>query len=280
MVISEWVLSSAPRHSSRWRDEYHRAEAVWEFRKAGCFSGNGTTLLESGSWFNFDSYNSKRHYVGWAPEHQAHTMLYWKVTGCRKDGNQTRVCWCSPASDSKGYRKQQQGRGLRSLNLPRDYKWISYHPQDWGIRISWPWFSCYLHMEFRVNHVSSPQLSLSRHSDMQPLLGTAWKKAKHYCSALLQEADLAYPQLCWIADRSIIFILSPLPLHFSYPSAMPTVHAVTSPEIIVACSNMHWSTETQSKLRSFTCYWMNKKQEVQKSLKEEALSKWSAHFQS
>lgn len=175
----------APHRSSWWREEHHRAETAWEFRKAQSFGGNWTTVLESESWFNFYSNDSKWHYVGWAPEHQAHTMLYLEVKGCKKDGNQSCVCWYSPASGSKGYRKRQQGRSLKYLNLPGDYKWISYRPQDWGIRISCPWFSCYLHMEFRVNRFSSPQLPSSRHRDTQPLLGTAWKKAKHYHSTLL-----------------------------------------------------------------------------------------------
>ena len=235
VVISGWVHSSAPHHSSWWREEHHRAETVWEFRKAWSFSGTWTSFLESGSRFNFDSYDSKWHYGGWAAEHWAHTMLYLKATGCKKDGNQTRVCWCSPASGSKGYRKRQQGRGLKFLNLPGDYKLISYRPQDWGIRISWPWFSCYLHMEFRVNCFSSPQLPSSRHSDIQPLLGTVWKKAKHYYSTLLLKVGLAYHQLCQNIDRSTIFIHSTLPLHSSHPSAVPAFHAVTSLKIVMAC---------------------------------------------
>lgn len=221
----------------------------------------------------------KWHYVGWAAEHQAHTM-YLKVPSCKKDGNQIRICWCSPASGSKGYRKQQQGRGLKFLNLPGDYKWISYRPQDWGIRISCPWFSCYLHMEFRVNHFSPPQLPPSRHSDIQPLLATVWKKAKHYYSALLLKAGLAYHQLCRNIDRSTIFI----PLSFAPPLFPPTCCARGPCCHLTGDSHspllQRWSTETQSKLRPFTCYWNTNKQEAQKSFKKEALSKWSAHFQS
>lgn len=255
-VSSARLLSSAPRRSSR-----QRAETVWAFRKARSFSGNWTTLLESGSWFNCDSYDSKWHYVGWAAEHQAHTM-YLKVPSCKKDGNQVRICWCSPASGSKGYRKQQQGRGLKFLNLPGDYKWISYRPQDWGIRISCPWFSCYLHMEFRVNRFSPPQLPPSRHSDIQPLLATVWKKAKHYCWASLLKAGLAYHQLCWNIDRSIIFI----PLPFA-PSLFPSTCCARGPCCHLTGDShspllQRWSTETQSKLRPFTCYWNTNNQET------------------
>lgn len=194
-------------------------------------------------------------------------MLYLEVTGCKKDVDQNHVYWYSPACGSKGYRKRWRCRGLKYLNLPEDYKWISYHPQDWGIRISYPWSSCYLHMEFRVNHFSFPQLLCSRHSDVQPLLGTIQKKVKHYYSTLFQKAGLPYHQLCWNTDRSITFMLSPWPL-LSFHPLVPMVQAITSLDIVMAC-----------------CYcvgqrrrWNNNKQ-VQKSLREKVLSKWSAHFQ-
>lgn len=46
-----------------------------------------------------------------------------------KDRNPTHGCWYSPASDSKA-RKQQLGRWLKFLNLPKDYELISYHPTE------------------------------------------------------------------------------------------------------------------------------------------------------
>ena len=157
------------------------------------------------------------------------------MTSSKKDGNQTRIYRCSPASGSKGYRWQWQGRGLKYLNLPGFYKWLSSHPQDWEISISCPWFSCYLHMEFRINRFSSPQLPSGRHSDIPPLLGTDWKKAKHYYSTLLQKVGLAYHQLCQNPDRSTMFILSPTPPRSSYLPAVPMVRAASSLETVMAC---------------------------------------------
>lgn len=46
---------------------------------------------------------------------------------------------------------------------------------------------------------------------------------------------LDYHQLCRNTDRSTIFTLFPLPLHSSHPPAVPTVHAVTSLETVMAC---------------------------------------------
>lgn len=118
-----------------------------------------------------------------------------------------------------------------------DYKWISYHPQDWGIRISCLWFRCHLHMEFKVNHFSYPQLPSRSHSDISrnTLLGIVWKKAKHYYSTMLLKASLAYHQLSCNIDRSTIFLLSLYPftlpthllcllsLHWKYSSPLVTV---------------------------------------------------------
>lgn len=173
-------------------------------------------------------------------------------------------------------RKQQLGRGFKFLNLPEDYKLISYHSTEegWRIRISFPWFSCSLLMEFRVKCFSSPQLPSSRHRNIQPLLGTGWKQAQHYHPPLLMNIRLAL-QLYWNIDRNTIFTLSPSPLGSSHPPAVTVVHLTGD----MACSYRVGQQRTAPNwsLSHATETWTNKNRSPSRA---RDLCKWCAHFQS
>lgn len=152
-------------------------------------------------------------------------MLYLNVTCCKKDGNQTHICWCSSkASNSKDYRKWWQG--LKFMNLP-------------GITNEF----LIIHKEFKVNHFSYPQLPSRSHSDIigNTLLGIVWKKGKHYHSTMLLKADLACPQLSCNIDRSMIFLLSlcPFTLSIHLLCLLSPHRKYSSPVVTVLVSGDH-----------------------------------------
>lgn len=186
-----------------------------------------------------------------------------------KDGNPTHVCWYFPTSNSKA-REQQQGRWLKFLNLPGDYKLISYHPTELKGQDFLPQFS--------PDEVKGKMLLLSP-AALQPaqkystLLGTGWKQAQHYHSPLLMNVSLAL-QLYRNTDK----------LHFHPLSFAPWLF----PSSCWDCGSPHrqaWAAVTElasrecSELRPSSCTETATNKNRSPSRAED-LSKWSAHFQS